>query len=202
MQGTSNLYYGSVKSSLSDALNGPDGEQLQRTSICLMLFSQAAVHSACRLLVTDIMGQQSAIIRAAVPNVSGCVLSQTARCTRRARLQACTHVVVLSWRRFKEKSRKITCSLNTTNSSTECNVSLFKPDRTSSAKLKYYLGDSKKEASLSFSPDLQSQKVSEPMGTCVLCLYVCKWCQNEFMSAKIVPRKSQNLWDESPLVIV
>ena len=57
MQGTSNLYYGSVKSSLSDALNGPDGEQLQRTSICLMLFSQAAVHSACMLLVTDIMGR-------------------------------------------------------------------------------------------------------------------------------------------------
>ena len=143
MQGTSNLYYGSVKSSLSDALNGPDGEQLQRASICLMLFSQAAVHSACMLLVTDIMGRQSAIIRAAVPNVSGCVLSQTARCTRRARLQACTHVVVLSWRRFKEKSRKITCTLNTTNSSTECNVSLFKPDRTSSAKLKYFFGDFK-----------------------------------------------------------
>ena len=152
------------------------------------------------LLVTDIMGRQSAIIRAAVPNVSGCVLSQTARCTRRAPLQACTHVVVLRWRLFKEKSRKITRSLNTTNRSTECNVSLFKPDRTSSAKLKYYFGDSKKEASLSFSPDLQSQKVSEPMGTCVLCLYVCKWCKNEFMSAKIVPRKSQNLWDESPLV--
>ena len=57
MQGTSNLYYGSVKSSLSDALNGPDGEQLQRASICLMLFSQAAVHSACMLLVTDIMGR-------------------------------------------------------------------------------------------------------------------------------------------------
>ena len=147
MQGTSNLYYGSVKSSLSDALNGPDGEQLQRTSICLMLFSQAAVQSACMLLVTDIMGRQSAIIRAAVPNVSGCVLSQTARCTRRARLQACTHIVVLRlWRRFKEKSRKIIRSLNTTKSSTECNVSLFKPDRTSSAKLKYYFGDSKKRS--------------------------------------------------------
>ena len=178
MQGTSNLYYGSVKSSLSDALNGPDGEQLQRTSICLMLFSQAAVHSACRLLVTDIMGQQSAIIRAAVPNVSGCVLSQTARCTRRARLQACTHVVVLRWRLFKEKSRKITCSLNTTNSSTECNVSLFKPDRTSSAKLKYYFGDSKKRSKfiIFLKMSLCLQKLS-------------------------LPRKSQNLWDESPLVI-
>ena len=152
------------------------------------------------------MGQQSAIIRAAVPNVSGCVLSQTARCTRRARLQACTHVVVLSWRRFKEKSRKITCTLNTTNSSTECNVSLFKPDRTSSAELKYYFGDSKERSK--FIIFLRPSILKVPslciyVGMCVLCMYVCKWCQNEFLSAKIVQaRKSQNVWDESPLVIV
>ena len=155
------------------------------------------------LLVTDIMGRQSAIIRAAVPNVSGCVLSQTARCTRRARLQACTHVVVLRWRRFKEKSRKITCSLNTTNRSTECNVSLFKPDRTSSAKLKYYFGDSKKEASLSFSPDLQSERFPSLW---VRVYFVCMFANGAKMNLCLqklsLPRKSQNLWDESPLVIV
>ena len=37
-----NLYYGSGP--LSGALNGPDGEQLQRTSMGLTLFSRTALH--------------------------------------------------------------------------------------------------------------------------------------------------------------
>ena len=200
MQGTSNLYYGSVKSSLSDALNGPDGEQLQRASICLMLFSQAAVQSACRLLVTDIMGRQSAIIRAAVPNVSGCVLSQTARCTRRARLQACTHVVVLSWRRFKEKSRKIIWTRPTARLSAMCLFSnqIAPPAQNSGITLEIL----KKEANLSFSSGLQSKRFPS-LGVSVY--FVCMFADGAKMSLCLqklsLPRKSQNLWDESPLVI-